>query len=117
MHPALLIEDDCNFWYESGYTKHIIFRNNEVIGCNYSNGHYGSVICYSPKVMNEDSEEFVHEKLTLTGNRFRKPWYGNHVLHFEYLSEAEIAGNTFDAPFEISVHKSGNIMEHDNKTV
>lgn len=117
MHPALLIEDDCNFWYESGYTKHIIFRNNEVIGCNYSNGQYGAVICYSPKVMNEDSEEFVHEKLTLTGNRFREPWYGNHILHFEYLSEAEIAGNTFDAPFEISVHKSGNIMEHDNKTV
>ena len=27
--PAMLIEDDCNFWFESGYTKNVIFRNKE----------------------------------------------------------------------------------------
>ena len=29
--PALLIEDDCNFWFESGYTTDVIFRNNIVV--------------------------------------------------------------------------------------
>ena len=66
---ALLIEDDCNFWFESGYTKEIIFRNNHVIGCEYAKMHESAaVIRYTPKVMNEQSEEFVHGKLVLTGN-------------------------------------------------
>ena len=33
--PALLIEDDCNFWFESGYTREIIFRNNVIDACDF----------------------------------------------------------------------------------
>lgn len=69
--PALLLEDDCNFWFESGYTRHIVFRNNQVIGCNYGNMYpEGPVICYSPKVMDGNSTAFVHGKLTVANNRF-----------------------------------------------
>ncbi|MEE1283712.1 MAG: hypothetical protein UHK54_02515, partial [Acutalibacteraceae bacterium] len=47
--PALLLEDDCNFWFESGYTTHVVFRNNRVISCNYANMYEGApVIRYSP---------------------------------------------------------------------
>ena len=109
---VLCIEDDCNFWFESGYTNHIVFRNNQVIGCGYLRSD--SVIRYTPKVMNGESEAYVHGKLTMTGNDFRKAFPGKHVLRFDYLREAEIVGNTFDAPMEIRTHRSGTVTERDN---
>ncbi len=100
--PALLVEDDCNFWFESGYTKEIIFRNNRVVNCDYSETFSGApAIRYSPKVMDENSEEFVHGKLILSGNSFEKNIKRKHLIHLEYLKEAEITDNYFDAPYEI----------------
>lgn len=113
--PALLIEDDCNFWFESGYTREIIFRNNHVIGCEYAQMHESApVIRYTPKVMNEKSEEYVHGKLTLTGNRFEKSTLGTHRVWLEYLREAEITDNTFDAPYQIKTHCTGIITDKNN---
>ncbi len=111
--PALVIEDDCNFWFESGYTRHIIFRNNLLDGCNYGNNYPGGPeLCYSPKVMNGESEAFVHGKLTVEGNDFRNAWRGGkHIFHFEYLSEAEFIGNRFDAPVEVTAHHCGKITQ------
>ncbi len=109
---VLCIEDDCNFWFESGYTNHIIFRNNRIIGCGYL--RLDPVIRYTPKVMDGDSQAYVHGKLTMTGNDFRKAPTGKHVLRFDYLREAEIVGNTFDSPIEIQTHRSGTVTERDN---
>ncbi len=100
--PALLVEDDCNFWFESGLTNHIIFRNNTVTGCNYGQIYTdGAVICYSPKVMNPDSTEAVHGKLTLTGNTFTQSYTGRHTVSLAYLRESDIADNTSDAPMVV----------------
>lgn len=114
--PALLVEDDCNFWFESGYTKEIVFRNNVVSGCDFSNNWEGSpVIRYSPKVMNEASSEYVHGKLVLSGNRFEKPMNAAHCIWLTYLGEAEITDNIFDAPY--TVHKAcvGKVTESGNR--
>lgn len=113
--PALLIEDDCNFWFESGYTKEIVFRNNHVSGCEYAKMHpSAAVIRYTPKVMNENSEEFVHGRLVLTGNRFEKPSLGTHCIWLEYLREAEISDNVFDAPYTIEKHHTGVVTDINN---
>lgn len=113
--PALLIEDDCNFWFESGYTREIVFRNNHVIGCEYAKMHESAaVIRYTPKVMNEKSEEFVHGKLTLTGNRFEKPALCTHSVWLEYLGEAEITDNKFDAPYQIKTYCTGKVTDKNN---
>lgn len=110
--PALLLEDDCNFWFESGYTNEIIFRNNHVIGCDFGNTWENSpVIRYTPKVMNENSDEYVHGKLSLIGNRFEIPWLGKHTIHLEYLREADIKDNSFDAPYAIYKKCVGKISE------
>lgn len=110
--PALLIEDDCNFWFESGYTNEIVFRNNHVIGCDFGKTwENSSVIRYTPKVMDENSKEFVHGRLVLTGNRFEKPMLDKHMLHLEYLREAEITDNSFDAPYAIYAKCVGNIIK------
>jgi len=113
--PALLLEDDCNFWFESGYTTHVIFRNNRVTSCNYANMYEGApVILYSPKVMNEKSKQFVHGKLTVTGNSFEKPVYGEHFVHLEYLREAEFTKNSFDAPLKIETVCTGSVIKNNN---
>ncbi|MBR4941847.1 MAG: right-handed parallel beta-helix repeat-containing protein, partial [Clostridia bacterium] len=92
--PALLIEDDCNFWFESGYTTDITFRGNTVRGCDFGITYPGSaVIRYTPKVMDESSESFVHGRLTVTGNRFENPRTDRHIFHLEYLREAVISNN------------------------
>lgn len=113
--PALLIEDDCNFWFESGYTRKIIFRNNTVSGCDYGKTWQGAhVIRYTPKVMDENSQEFVHGKLVLCGNRFENPIEAEHSLWLEYLAEAEIYDNIFDAPYSVKTHCTGKITEKNN---
>ncbi len=113
--PALLIEDDCNFWFESGYTKEITFRNNEVISCNFGKTWEGSpVIQYTPKVMNEKYEGFVHGRLNVYNNSFMEPLNEKHTFFLEYLEGADIYNNTFDAPFEIISKKCGVISENNN---
>lgn len=113
--PALLVEDDCNFWFESGYTKEIIFRNNAVISCDYAKTwEKSSVIRYSPKVMDESKGEFVHGRLVLTCNSFKNPVYGEHCIWLEYLREAEICSNLFDAPYCIKTRCVGNVCDKGN---
>lgn len=114
--PALLIEDDCNFWFESGYTTNIIFRNNKVINCDYAETcKGGAVIRYTPKVMDENSQKFVHGKLTVTGNSFEKSKLGIHNFHLEYLREAEITDNSFDAEYAVQAAHTGKIKDENNK--
>ncbi len=113
--PALLIEDDCNFWFESGYTKEIIFRNNRVCGCDYGPTFDGApVIRYTPKVMDENSEEFVHGRLILTDNTFEKSHFGKHSIRLEYLESAVIENNYFDDEYAVSALHVGNITDKNN---
>ncbi len=113
--PALLLEDDCNFWYESGYTTEIIFRNNLVIGCDYGITCEGApVIRYTPKVMDEDFDGFVHGSLVVDSNRFEGARKGSHRFHLEYLREAVITNNSFDAPYEIDRRNVDSITEENN---
>lgn len=113
--PALLIEDDCNFWFESGCTKEIVFRNNVVSGCEYASMWQKSpVIRCTPKVMKEDSAEFVHGKLTVTGNVFLLPKEKVHCFWLEYIREAEVTENVFDAPLVIETKCVGNVRNENN---
>ena len=115
--PALLLEDDCNFWFESGYTTEVVFRNNYVENCEYGEMWENSpVIRYTPKVMDENSSDFVHGKLVVSGNTFRKPIKENHYFHLEYLQEAEITHNDFDAPYVLVKKVVGTVTENNNKT-
>ncbi len=108
--PALVVEDDCNFWFESGYTRDVVFRDNEVIGCNCG-GFYtdAPVICYAPKVLRQTEGAYVHGSLTVTGNTFREAWNGRHVIRLESVAKARIADNRSDAPLQIETVNCGDV--------
>ncbi len=113
--PALLIEDDCNFWFESGYTNKIVFRNNTLDHCDYRKMYPGSpVVRYSPKVMNEESTAFVHGCLVFEGNVVKNPVEEKHLFHLEYLREAIIRNNTFDTQYEIATKTCGSVLDSEN---
>lgn len=114
--PALLIEDDCNFWFESGYTEDIIFRNNIVASCSYASMYEAApVIRVTPKVMDEASREFVHRKLTIGNNTFLNPVTGRHTIRLEYIEEVNIIDNTFDAPYDIYKKVTGKVTENNKQ--
>lgn len=116
--PALLIEDDCNFWFESGFTREIIFRNNTVIGCDYHETYEGSpAIRYTPKVMDENSTSYVHGKLTVTGNSFKEPCGDTHLFWLEYVKDVDITDNAFDTEYSIKSKMVKNITETNNKVL
>ena len=113
--PALLIEDDCNFWFESGYTKEIIFRNNVIDACDFGPTFKGApTIRYTPKVMKKKSREFVHEKLILENNTFKNSYGDTHLIHLEYLENAVIRNNVFDKAFKIETICIGEVINENN---
>ena len=108
--PALVVEDDCNFWFESGCTRGIVFRGNEVIGCKTGGFYEGSpVICYAPKILRTVEGAYVHGGLTVTGNTFREPVNGRHLIRLESVAEAHIADNATDAPLRIETIHCGKV--------
>ena len=112
---ALYVADDCNFWFESGYTENVVFRDNEVSCCNYCHiGDGAPLISFDPQVMDENAREYVHGRLAVTGNRFTDAPWGRHTFLLQYLREAEIANNTFDAPYEITTKVCGAVTDRDN---
>ena len=112
---ALVVEDDCNFWFESGYTRDITFRNNTVNHCNYQIANEASAVQFTPKVMNRNSRAFVHGKLTVEKNRFQDPANGRHTIWLEYLEEADLRDNTFDAPLVVYTNVCGSV-HNENRT-
>ena len=113
--PALLIEDDCNFWFESGYTKEIIFRNNIIDACDFGPTFKGApTVRYTPKVMKKKSKEFVHGRLILENNTFKNAYGDTHLIHLEYLENAVIRNNVFDKDFKIEAFCTGEVVNENN---
>jgi hypothetical protein len=113
--PALLIEDDCNFWFESGYTREIVFKNNVIDACDFGPTCDGApTIRYTPKVMDEKSKEFVHGKLILENNIFKNCYGETHDVHLEYLQKAEIRNNVFDKAFTVTTNCVGEVTKENN---
>ena len=113
--PALLLEDDCNFWFESGYTRSVTFRNNLVESCEYAEMWEGSPsIRCTPKVMDENSDAPVHERIVIENNVFRSAKQKKHLLWLEYVGEVILRNNLFDAQYDIHTHNVGKITEESN---
>lgn len=113
--PALLLEDDCNFWFESGYTRSVTFRSNLVESCEYAEMWEGSPsIRCTPKVMDKNSDAPVHERIVIENNVFRSAKQKKHLLWLEYVGEVILRNNLFDAQYDIHTHNVGKMTEESN---
>lgn len=69
---AILLEGDATHWFESGATKDVVIRDNLFTDCSDGAAWGRAVIQSSPGVDAQYPEVVFHEKLTVTGNTFRR---------------------------------------------
>lgn len=115
MGASLVIEDDCNFWFESGYTKNVTFTNNTVEYCGYgAKGGGGPIIQVTPQVLNKESQTPVHQKLVIKNNKFLKPNKAKHLFVFKYIKNVTLSQNFFDSPFNIEKFCTNEVCVEEN---
>lgn len=100
---VLCIEDDCNFWFESGYTTDVAFVNNRVVACGY--GSLGEdnvpVISVNPQVVVRDKPVYVHKRISVENNEFSDLPKNSYVAEIKNTEEFIFLTNTSDCIFEI----------------
>ncbi|WP_215222734.1 right-handed parallel beta-helix repeat-containing protein [Echinicola shivajiensis] len=69
MH-AILIANDCNFWYESGPVKDVTIRNNQFIECGYNSYPESYAIAIKPEVLEFSKGKYVHRNIKILDNEF-----------------------------------------------
>ena len=100
--PVLCVADDANFWFESGRTGTIVFENNTVIDCGARETDSGcDVIRYEPVVLDQTSEQPVHDTLIVRGNRFVNTLSDRYTINLKYVRCVRIEDNTSNVPLYI----------------
>ena len=69
MH-AILIANDCNFWYESGPVKDVTIRNNKFIECGFNSFPNTYPIAIMPETHNFVKNQYVHSNINIVDNEF-----------------------------------------------
>lgn len=115
----LSIEDDCNFWYESGYCKNVVFKNNMIVGTPY--GVWDTVptaMFVHPMVMDKTFGGTVHGKVVIENNTFAKPKNdSNYSLDFSYTDKIVVKNNKFDTDYEIKSKRVKKLIDKHNKVL
>lgn len=100
---VLCIEDDCNFWFESGYVADVAFIDNRIVACGY--GSLGEesepVISVNPQVIAQDEPVYVHKKIAVERNVFSDLPKNSHVAKIKNTEKFIFSKNTYDGIFEI----------------
>ena len=110
---VLVVEDDCNFWFESGYTRQITFRNNYIKGCAYGfEGEGCPLIQITPQVLSKITDKPVHGSLILENNTFKKGDAPEISLQFEYIERVLLQGNSFDTEYRVAQKCVGAFVEN-----
>lgn len=111
----LLVEDDCNFWFESGYTQEIVFKNNRVVGCGYGfENEGGPLVQITPKILDENFNGCVHGSLILEKNTFEEANIAGHFFCLEYVDKVVLSKNSFDAEYTIVKKAVRECREEEN---
>lgn len=100
---VLCIEDDCNFWFESGCVTDLTFENNKITGCGYGSLGLGSVpvISVNPQVIETDKPVYVHKNIKVENNEFRDLPKDSYVIDVKYTKNFIMRNNSTDKTFEV----------------
>lgn len=107
---ALCLEDDCNFWYESGYITDFTFRNNEIIGCAYGslgNGHF-PIISINPQVIDKSKQVYVHKNITIENNIFKDLPENAYRIEVKNTENFVFKGNKTDKKINFTIESVKN---------
>lgn len=108
---VLVVEDDCNFWFESGYVNRLCFKNNVIDGCGYgyNRGVNVPVVSVNPRVIKETEDCFVHNKIVIKGNKFVNTPENAKRIDVKYTKKLEFTNNTLDGKFRVDDYKVKNL--------
>ena len=90
MH-AILIANDCNYWYESGPVHDVTIRGNKFIQCGYNQGGSGAVIAIQPETHNFKKGKYIHSNIQIVGNEFQCVF--NSLIFARAVENIKIMGN------------------------
>lgn len=91
MH-AILIANDCNFWYESGPVTDVTIKNNKFIECGYNSFPNTYPIAIMPETHNFVKDRYVHSNINIVDNEF--VLFGPPLLFARSTENITFQGNT-----------------------
>lgn len=110
---ALCVEDDCNFWFESGYVTDLTFENNKIIDCAYGSLDKGGVpvISVNPQVIKKDESIYVHKNITIKNNEFLRLPEESYRIEVKNTLNLAVENNSSDKPVKVLTESVKNFKE------
>ena len=110
---ALCVEDDCNFWFESGYVTDLTFENNKIIDCAYGSLGNGGVpvISVNPQVIKKDESIYVHKNITIKNNEFLRLTEESYRIEVKNTLNLAVENNSSDKPVKVLTESVKNFKE------
>ncbi len=107
---VLCIEDDCNFWFESGRAEKIVMENNIFEDCGYGDGKNPvPVILVNPQVMDSRFCGGVHGEIVLKNNTFTLLSGAQADMDVQYTEKLVLKDNAFNRAPVISAKAVGKV--------
>ena len=101
---VLCIEDDCNFWYESGFIGNLTFQKNTVIDCGYGFAETNQpVIWCRPQILDFNKKVYPHKKLIIKENYFLHLPKKSYSIGVYHVNEFVFANNYADEDCEMDI--------------
>ncbi len=92
---GVLIADDANGWFESGYVKDVTIRNNKFIDCG------APVINIHPENQEIVSDTFVHKNIRILDNVFKTE--NKNILSAKSTQGIQFLNNTIEAKVNLKI--------------
>lgn len=110
---ALCVEDDCNFWFESGYVTDLTFENNKIIDCAYGSLGKGGVpvISVNPQVIKKNESIYVHKNITIKNNEFLRLPEESYRIEVKNTLNLAVENNSSDKPVKVLTESVKNFKE------
>ena len=89
---AVYLEGEAEYWYESGATRELVFKNNRFVNCSYIPAWGAAPIVACPKAAHS-GDWFFHRRVTLEGNSFF--CFDERILQLRQTGEICMADNRY----------------------
>lgn len=110
---VLCVEDDCNFWFESGFVNDLTFENNKIVDCAYGSLGIGgvAVISINPQVLEKQKPVYVHRDIVIKNNEFISLPDESYRIEVKNTKNFTIENNSADKPVKTAYTSVKNIKE------